>query len=165
MKRRSPDGSMKLRDPSRPLMRAFLRTPGVFYRTPLRGLLGRLYVLIEHRGRKSGRVYRTVVDRLSIDPETSEVYVLSAWGDSSDWYRNIQAAPPTRVWIGRRRFEPVQRFLGPEEAYEIHRKAMDERPFAMRFGLWIVGYPFPKTEEQLRELSHFMPVVGFRTAG
>lgn len=146
-------------------MRAFLRTPGVFYRTPLRAMLGSLYVMVEHRGRKSGRLYRTVVDRLHIDPETGEVFVLSAWGATSDWYRNIQAAPPTQIWIGRRRFEPVQRFLAPDEAYEIHRKAKEERPLAMRFGLWVVGYPFPKTEEQLRELSRFMPVVGFSPAG
>jgi deazaflavin-dependent oxidoreductase (nitroreductase family) len=153
---------MKLRDPGSPVMRRFLRTPVLLYRTPLRTMLGTFYVQIEHRGRKSGRIHRTVVDRLHTDPETGEVFVTSAWGDTSDWYRNIQAAPSPGVWIGRRRFEPVQRSLGPDEAYEIHRKAQEERPLAMRFGLALVGYRFPKTEEQLRELSRVMPVVGFR---
>ena len=49
-----------------------------------------------------------------------------------------------------------------DEAYEIHRKAKEERPLAMRFGLALVKYPFPKTEEELRALTRFMPVVGFR---
>src|SRR5438132_5443028 len=158
----SRHGGLKLTDPHRPLMRAFLRTPVLLYRTPLRAMLGWFYVLIDHRGRKSGRVYRTVVDRLHTDRETGEVFVASAWGDKSDWFRNIQAAPSSGVWIGRRRFEPAQRTLEFEEAYEIHRKAKDERPLAIRFGLALVNYPFPKTEEDLRELSRFMPVVGFR---
>lgn len=143
-------------------MRVFLRTPAVIYRTPLRAMLGSFYVLIEHRGRKSGRAYRTVVDRLHTDPESGEVFVTSAWGTTSDWYRNIQASPSPGVWVGRRRFEPAQRFVGPEEAYEIQRKAQEQRPIAMRFGLALVRYPFPKNEEDLRELCRFMPVVGFR---
>ena len=52
--------------------------------------------------------------------------------------------------------------MGLEEAYEIHRKAKEERPLAMRFGLALVKYRFPKTDEDLRELTRFMPVVGFR---
>ena len=119
-------------------------------------------MLIEHRGRKSGRFYCTVVDRLHTDRETGEVFVTSAWGDKSDWFRNIQAAPASGVWIGRRRFETTQRIVDLEEAYEIHRKAREERPLAMRFGLALVKYPFPETEEDHRELTRFMPVVGFR---
>jgi deazaflavin-dependent oxidoreductase (nitroreductase family) len=158
----SRNGGLKLRDPHKPLMRAFLRTPLLLYRTPLRAMLAPFYVQIEHQGRKSGRVYRTVVDRLHTDRETGEVFVTSAWGHKSDWFRNIQAAPSSGVWIGRRRFEPTQRIVESEEAYEIHRKAKEERPLAIRFGLALVRYPFPKTEEDLRELTRFMPVVGFR---
>lgn len=56
----------------------------------------------------------------------------------------------------------MQRFVGLDEACEIHRKAKEERSFAIRFGLALVNYPFPKTEEDLREIARFMPVVGFR---
>ena len=44
-------------------------------------------------GSVCGRVYRTVVDRLHTDRDTGEVFVTSAWGKGSDWYRNLQAAP------------------------------------------------------------------------
>lgn len=162
MRSRSRNGSLKLRDPRSPVMRAFLRTPILLYRTPLRAMLGYLYVQVEHRGRKSGRLYRTVVDRLHTDRETGEVFVTSAWGEKSDWYRNNKAAPSPGVWIGRRRFEPMQRFVGLDEAYEIHRKAKEKRPFAIRFGLALMNYPFPKNEGDLRELARFIPVVGFR---
>src|SRR5438270_11356903 len=138
MVRPTRHGGLKLTDPHRPLMRAFLRTPRLLYRTPLRAMLGSFYVLIEHRGRKSGRVYRTVVDRLHTDRETGEIFVTSAWGDTSDWFRNIQAAPSSGVWIGRRRFETTQRIVDLEEAYEIHRKAEEERPRGMVFGLGLV---------------------------
>ena len=160
----SPAGQRKLRNPRAPILRAFLRTPVALYRTPLRAMLGSLYVQIEHRGRKSGRLYRTVVDRLYTDDETGEVFVTSAWGKESDWYRNIKATPSPGVWIGSKRFEPVQRFVDFEEACDIHRKAKDERPMAMRFGFALINYPFPKTDDDLREISRFMPVVGFRRA-
>ncbi len=158
----SRTGRVKLSDPRKPLMSAFLRTPRLLYRTPLRALLGRYYVLIEHRGRKSGRAYRTVVDRLHTDRDTGEVFVTSAWGEKSDWFRNIRATPCLAIWIGRRRFEAIQRIVGLGEAYGIHRKAKEERPLAVRFGLALVNYPLPKTDEDLRELARFMPVVGFR---
>ncbi|MGH3118232.1 MAG: nitroreductase family deazaflavin-dependent oxidoreductase [Gaiellales bacterium] len=142
-------------------MRAFLRMPVALYRTPLRAALRFFYVEIEHRGRKSGRVYHTVVDRLHTDDETGEIFVTSAWGEKSDWFRNIKAAPSSRISVGRTRFEPIQRFVDFDEALSIHRKAAEERPLAMRFGFALMNYPFPKTDEDLREISRFMPVVGF----
>lgn len=144
------------------MMRALLRSPKLIYASPLRSMLGRLYVLVEHRGRKSGRLYRTVVDRLHVDPGTGEVFVLSAWGETADWYRNVQTATASRVWVGRRSFVPRQRVLGPDEALAIQQKANRERPLAMRFGFLVMGCPFPKTDEELRKISPFLPVVGFR---
>jgi deazaflavin-dependent oxidoreductase (nitroreductase family) len=60
-----------------------------------------LYGVLEHRGRRSGKTYRTpVVIRQSRD---GDFIVPMPWGLSTDWYRNVQAAGECVVrWKGRR---------------------------------------------------------------
>jgi deazaflavin-dependent oxidoreductase (nitroreductase family) len=48
-------------------------------------------IVLVHRGRKSGRVYKTPVEILVDDPDTGELVVAPMWGRDSDWYRNVVA--------------------------------------------------------------------------
>jgi deazaflavin-dependent oxidoreductase (nitroreductase family) len=57
--------------------------------------LGRFVVLV-HRGRKSGRLYRTPVNYAEID---GDVYVAAGFGKTADWYRNIMAASHVELWL------------------------------------------------------------------
>lgn len=50
---------------------------------------GRIMV-IEHRGRKSGKKYLTPVNYALVD---GEVYCTAGFGSVSDWYKNIMANP------------------------------------------------------------------------
>jgi hypothetical protein len=53
-----------------------------------------LYGVIEHRGRRSGSIFRTVV------------VVRLPWGERTDWYRNVRAAGGCAIrWKGR--YHPV----------------------------------------------------------
>lgn len=56
--------------------------------------VGGRMLLIEHRGRKSGKQYLTPVNYASVD---GEVYCTAGFGPRTDWYRNILAAPNVRV--------------------------------------------------------------------
>ena len=56
---------------------------------------GRLMVLV-HRGRRSGREYRTPLNYAIVD---GQVYCLAGFGGGSDWYRNVLAAPRVEVWL------------------------------------------------------------------
>jgi deazaflavin-dependent oxidoreductase (nitroreductase family) len=49
----------------------------------------RAYALIEHRGRRSGRIYTTPV---SARPIAGGFMVPMAFGEQADWFRNVQAA-------------------------------------------------------------------------
>ena len=53
-------------------------------------------LVIEHRGRKSGKQYLTPVNYALVD---GEVYCTAGFGPRTDWYRNIMAAPNVRVWL------------------------------------------------------------------
>jgi hypothetical protein len=57
--------------------------------------LGRFVVLV-HRGRKSGRVYHTPVNYAEIN---GDVYVTAGFGKTADWYRNVMANPRIEVWL------------------------------------------------------------------
>ena len=63
------------------------------YQLGLGGLLGRRFLCLTHRGRKSGQIRRTVLEVISYDPRTHELRVASAWEGKTDWYRNIQVEP------------------------------------------------------------------------
>lgn len=56
---------------------------------------GRLMV-IEHVGRRSGRNYLTPVN---FTPSDGHVYCLAAFGERTDWYRNLLAQTQVAVWL------------------------------------------------------------------
>ena len=82
--------------PSRPkgALALGLRLPSYLYRFRLGRLLGHRFLLLTHRGRKSGLTGRTPLEVLHFDPRSRESVVLSARGKKADWYRNIEASPP-----------------------------------------------------------------------
>src|SRR5512135_3515708 len=74
----------------------FMKMPLVLYRLGLGWLLGKRFMRLTHVGRKSGKVYHTVLAVLRFDEQTHEIFAVSPWSESN-WYRNIQAAPALEV--------------------------------------------------------------------
>jgi deazaflavin-dependent oxidoreductase (nitroreductase family) len=159
----SPGGAraMFARTPS-PLLRGFFKAPHCLFRLGLGWLLGHRFLELTHRGRSSGRLYRTVLEVVHYDPRTQESVACSGWGRRADWYRNIIADPPTAVETGGRRYEnPRFRELPPEENYPIvaeyvRRLPRIARPLAYRLGLDVRG-----SENQRRAHSEQLLLIGF----
>jgi deazaflavin-dependent oxidoreductase (nitroreductase family) len=63
-------------------------------------LLGHRFLALTYSGRKTGRVYETVLEVLRYDPATSESIAVSAYGPAAGWYRSLQAEPAVRVRTG-----------------------------------------------------------------
>jgi deazaflavin-dependent oxidoreductase (nitroreductase family) len=58
-----------------------------------------LYGVVEHRGRRSGKTYRTPV---VVRPTADGFVVPMPWGEATDWYRNVRAAGGCVIrWKGR----------------------------------------------------------------
>jgi len=72
-----------------------MRAPAALDRPRLRWLLGWLspapIVVLVHRGRRTGKTYRTPVEAIAEDAERGEIVISPMWGASSDWYRNVLA--------------------------------------------------------------------------
>ena len=122
------------------LLRGLFSAPGWLYRARLGWLLGHRFMQLSHRGRRSGRLYQTVLEVVRYDPRTQESVVCSGWGTRADWYRNITANPPIAFETGGRLYgNPRFRELADEENYPIvsdyvRRLPRIARPLAYRLG-------------------------------
>jgi deazaflavin-dependent oxidoreductase (nitroreductase family) len=96
------------------------------------------------------------------DRDTDESVVLSAWGEKSDWYRNLEAAPALEVRTGGKRYVPKQRFLAPEENHAIISDYGRRHPLAFRVFARVFGYPPHGTEDARREVASSLRLVAFR---
>lgn len=86
-------------------LRLALRLPILFTRLGLGKLVSASNVLIlTTRGRKTGRARHTAIEYRR---HGSQIYVVSAWGDRPDWYRNLLADPRVTVQQNGRPFAAV----------------------------------------------------------
>jgi deazaflavin-dependent oxidoreductase (nitroreductase family) len=80
-----------------------MRVPGALDRKGTRWTLQALspatVIVLVHRGRKSGRLYKTPVEVLRHDRERDELVVSPMWGRQSDWYRNVVAGGLVEVHV------------------------------------------------------------------
>lgn len=151
--------------PSR-LLKAIFDLPSWFYEHGMGWMLGKRVLALSHRGRKSGREYRTILEAVSFDQETSESVVASAYGSGADWYRNIQAEPALKIRTGRLDYVPEQRFLTVDEARKAAERFCREHPMEARLVprvLPSIGAAIPiDSDLSPAELLATLPMVAFR---
>lgn len=86
--------------------RWLVRAPIGLYRAGLGFLLEQRFVMLEHRGRKSGEMRQVVLEVVS-RPEPDRYVVVAGFGERAQWLRNVRADPQVRVSVGRRRSVPA----------------------------------------------------------
>jgi deazaflavin-dependent oxidoreductase (nitroreductase family) len=149
-----------------PLAKALLRAPVALYRVRLGFLLGRRFLLLTHRGRRSGLLYRTVVEVVQFDPERQEAIAMSGFGRRSNWYRNVLAGGAVEVQLGRERFVPGVRELEPEEAAaavaDYERRNRFAAPVVRAALSRLAGFRYDGGAEARLRLVGQLPLVGFR---
>ncbi len=174
MEQQASEGG-KRRRPGR-LLRWFYRAPVLVYGIGLGGLIpGRLmlggipgHLMLTTVGRRSGRLHRVALDMWH-DPTTDTHYVVSGYGEHSDWYRNLRANPEVRVQIGWRKFRARAAVLPVEEAEELMLGRWRQHGRLMRFygdlSLRMVGLKGWSTEEEVRAAVAELRVVALHPAG
>lgn len=145
----------------RGLLRLAFRLPVTTYRLRLGWIFGHRVLLVTHRGRRSGRVYRTALEVVRYDPATRESIVAAGFGPRSDWFQNIQAQPALEVETARMRYVPRQRVLTPDEAYAefaayARRHRVGARVLLRGF------FHSDGSEAAWHELARRVPMVAFR---
>ena len=157
--------SIKLAHPSG-LWRFVFRFPILLYRLNLGWLFGERALLLEHRGRKSGIIRKAVVEVVDHDLQKDSYTVAAAWGNQSDWYKNIQAQPNVSVEVGTKRFAAFAKMLSADEAAQHLNTYATKHPFAFRqLGSHLFGYKSHDTVQIIKSLTDAIPFVEFIPAG
>lgn len=127
------------RKPGR-LALAVFRLPLPLYRRGWGGLLDHTFLLLVHAGRKTGKPHSAVALVLTYDRQTHEAVICSAWGQDTDWVRNIRVRPALQVQIGRESFTPQRRFLSEDESLAVVAGFGRRHPWRLRLVTSILGW-------------------------
>ena len=155
--------------PDRPsrLVRQLLRIPTWLYRLHLGALLGHRFLQLTHHGRRTGKVYRTVVEVVGTT-SAGEYVVMSGWGRRSDWYRNLMADREAAIDVGRDHFTADHRDLPPTEAVRIlaeyERRNRWIAPLLRRVLSRILGWRYDGTAAARTRLVEQLPMVALGPA-
>jgi deazaflavin-dependent oxidoreductase (nitroreductase family) len=144
------------------ILRLVMRLPILLYRLHLGWLLGKRFLLLEHRGRRSGILRKAVIEVVDYDPQEETYVAAAAWGRRSDWFLNILAEPDVHVTVGAHRFPATARQLSNEEAEQHLQTYSVRHPFAFKqIGSWLVGKRSGKPEEIIQAFVAAVPFVEF----
>jgi len=139
----------------------FMKMPLILYRLGLGWIFGKRFMLLTHVGRRSGKVYRSVLAVLQYNQETREILTVSPW-NGSNWYRNIQATPALEVETGRVHYAPEQRPLSPEEIAALFIEFRRQHPIFSRMIARIPGWKIDSTYDEFLELARTLRGVAFQ---
>jgi deazaflavin-dependent oxidoreductase (nitroreductase family) len=147
---------------TRYVLRRLSRAPIALYHRQLGWLVGYRFLLLTHRGRKSGLIRQTVLEVLRYDPITGETIVVSARGQRADWYRNIQASPALQIRTGRESHIPRQHFLSSNEAERFYAEWERRHPIEAWIFPRVLGIRYDGSESARRDLVAAVRLVSFR---
>jgi hypothetical protein len=96
---------------------------------------------------------------LSHDPRTREAVICSAWGQDTDWIRNIRAHPALWVQIGRESFTPDQCFLSDDESLAVVAGFQRRHPYRTRLLAAVLGCGDLRSDAAVRDFVRTRPFV------
>lgn len=137
-----------------------LHAPTWLFRARLGVLMGSRFVMIEHRGRKSGTLYRTPLE-VAGRTQAMEYVVTSGTGPNADWYRNLRAGGFDAIWIGSRKHEADVRFLEADEAADVFAEYERDHPKAAQVLMDKMGVGHDGSPAGRVEMMHAIPMVGY----
>lgn len=142
-----------------------LKLPRVAFNLGLGWTFGHRVLVVTHRGRKSGLIHQTPLEVVRYDKQSRTSIVISAWGERSDWYRNIQKTPALQIQVGRDRYVPDQRILTTDEAErELAIYVVHHRPTARMLSR-VLGLDFADSADARRKFAEEARMVAFRPRG
>jgi deazaflavin-dependent oxidoreductase (nitroreductase family) len=152
-------------DPSS-LVRRALRVPALLYGIGAGRLLGHRFLLLTHRGRRSGRIYRTILEVVGWDGARNEAVVMSGFGPRAAWYLNVLDGGAEEVRIAAVRFRPAVRELETDEAVQVvagyERRNRFVAPLVRAIFSRLAGFRYDGSDGARRRLVDALPLLALR---
>lgn len=155
-------GRYDFKQKPRGLFKHFLRSPAWLFRARLGFLFGKRIVMLEHRGRRSGKLRRTPLE--VVRGQGDSFILCSGTGPDADWFRNIKNAPAVGLWVGRRRHAVEQRFLESSEAATVWTHYEEAHPKAAARLMSLMGVAHDGTHAGRMAMVARIPMVEMRVA-
>jgi deazaflavin-dependent oxidoreductase (nitroreductase family) len=122
-------------------------------------------IVLVHRGRKSGTLYKTPLSILAEDPERREIFVSPMWSRDSDWYRNVIAGGLVEIHVRGEKRQVEWRELDEAEGRAAGDAFRDAVPVYSRMILRMIvrlnGFEGDPAGAAMRNL----PMLGLRRVG
>ncbi len=122
---------------------------------------GRRLVMLSHTGRRTGRERAAVLEVVGYEPRPPTWYVGAAWGERSDWFRNLEQNPEATVTCGRRRHPVRARMVDRDEAARIYAAYVAAHPRSARLIGRMVGIDLVAGDPDA--IAARIPVVALRS--
>ena len=119
-------------------------------------VFGRLMV-VEHTGRRSGAAYLTPLNYTQFG---KDIYCIAAFGERTDWYRNILRGCPVAVWLPEGRWVGAMADVSgdPDRLARMRAVLIDSGFAAHAFGL----HPRIMGEQELEKATQTYRLVRIR---
>jgi len=109
--------------------------------------------LINHSGRRSGLPCKTFLDVVKYDANTGTYFIVSGFGNQSDWYHNLRKTPTVSIQVGRRHMNLMAYPLTPGTSCEAMVNYAWRYPKAARLICRQVGYQVDGSEDDYRAVG------------
>lgn len=118
--------------------------------------------VLTHRGRRSGKRYRTVLEVFGEIRERGELILLPARRQRSDWYQNVLAGGAERLRLGGRDFDVEWRVLSPDEIRDALEHYRREHPLWGRMILTGMALQYRVPRGDFTAMAKAQPLVALR---
>jgi deazaflavin-dependent oxidoreductase (nitroreductase family) len=151
---------VKVVQPPAGVTRFLFRMPICFYRVRLGWLFGHRLLLLNHIGRVSGKLRRTILEVAEYDGDS--YVVASGWGPNAAWYRNILHTPDVTIQVGTRTIPVTAIPLDKDEGGDVFVRYASRRRAAARYMLpRVLGYSVDGSDADFRAVGQHLPFVRF----
>ena len=147
-------------------LKVAFRVPNALYDKGFGRLLGPRFLRLTHTGRRTGAPHHVVLEVVGYDRRSGEAVVISGFGESADWLRNLEAGGPAAVDFGRGPRAAAHRRLGLDEAEAVYA-AYERRNVLLAPGVrWtltaLLGWRYDGSPAARRRMLEEMPMVALR---
>jgi deazaflavin-dependent oxidoreductase (nitroreductase family) len=151
---------VKIVQPPAGVTRFLFRVPIYFYRVRLGWLFGHRLLLLNHIGRVSGKLRRTILEVAEYDGDS--YVVASGWGPNAAWYRNILHTPDVTIQAGTRTIPVTAIPLDKDEGGDVFVRYASRHRTAARYMLpRVLGYSVDGSDADFRAVGQHLPFVRF----
>jgi len=133
--------------------RRLFRLPIYLYQWHLGWLMPKRFLCLTQMGRKSGLPRYAVVEVADYDQATNTYYIVSGYGERSNWYQNLLHTPKATIQVRHRQYNVLAHPLPSTESGQKMVEYAQTYPKTAQQLMNFLGYKTDGTAESYRQIG------------